>query len=246
MRNEVTHLANKSKSKEWIEEDVKIKNIGNKYCEHRIELLKLLINLEETKEVRTNETPDMSMSFKMQKDKIFDNESWHYYDGKLSIYLYENIIILDKFGIEGDKFIVLGLNLTGYSTEDIDTHSDQNNNTNLEITNNENSLDNKELEDTNKIDKVGKVVERKLDEYEEKSIFQMTSHYYLCDVCSEQTEKKLDNYEVELDFKAKWIKVDEAIESNEEAINRPDKNPWVYRENKVLKTIEEYLNNNNL
>jgi micrococcal nuclease len=49
--------------------------------------------------------------------------------------------------------IVLGLNLTGCSSEDIDTHSEQNNNVILGITNNENSLDNKELDDISKIDK---------------------------------------------------------------------------------------------
>ncbi|HSQ88891.1 hypothetical protein [Romboutsia sp.] len=49
--------------------------------------------------------------------------------------------------------IVLELNLTGCSTEDIDTYNDPNNNTTVEITNNENSLENKELEDTSKIDK---------------------------------------------------------------------------------------------
>ena len=49
--------------------------------------------------------------------------------------------------------IVLELNLTGWSTEDIDTYNDPNNNTTVEITNNENLFDNKELEDTSKIDK---------------------------------------------------------------------------------------------
>ncbi|HSQ88307.1 thermonuclease family protein [Romboutsia sp.] len=49
--------------------------------------------------------------------------------------------------------IALGLNLTGCSTQDLDTHNEQNNNANVEITNNENSLDNKELEHTSKISK---------------------------------------------------------------------------------------------
>jgi hypothetical protein len=97
---------NKLKSKEWIEEDIKVKKFGNQDCEPRIEVLKSIKNLEKTTSTPISTTPDLSMSFKIQKDKIFDKNSWNYYDGKISLYLKDNIMSLDKFGIESDKYYI--------------------------------------------------------------------------------------------------------------------------------------------
>ena len=93
-------------------------------------------------------------------------------------------------------------------------------------------------------DKLGIIIERKLDEYEENSVFQMDSYYYLCEVSNEKTNQQLDNYELELDFQAVWIKLDKAIESNERIITNDyvNMNPWVYRETKVLKELKEHFN----
>lgn len=97
---------NKSKSKQWIEEDIKVKNLGNKYCEPRIGLLKSIKNLDEVTEVKKNAEPDMSMIFIMQKEKTFSNESYNYYDGKISIYLEQNIIVIDDFGRQSSGYYV--------------------------------------------------------------------------------------------------------------------------------------------
>lgn len=98
--NEEYYKHNKAMSKEWIEEDTKIKSLGNQYCKPRIDILKSIKNLETTS-IPTSSTPDMSMDFLIQKDKIFDKSSWYYYDGKVSIYLKDNIISIDKFGLKG-------------------------------------------------------------------------------------------------------------------------------------------------
>lgn len=73
-------------------------------------------------------------------------------------------------------------------------------------------------------DKLGEIIERKLDEYEENSVFQMISHYYLCEVYNETTYQQLDEYEVELDFQAIWVQLDKVIKLNEEIIAKDDKN----------------------
>lgn len=101
--NEEYYKRNKSMSKKWIEEDVKIKSSGNQYCKPRIDLLKSIQNLETTKSIPKSSKPDMSMDFVIQKDKLFDKDSYHYYEGKVSIYLKDNVISIDRFGFKGDK-----------------------------------------------------------------------------------------------------------------------------------------------
>ena len=94
---------NKSMSKEWIEEDVKIKSSGNQYCQPRIDILKSIHNLETTNKIPKSSKPDISMDFLIQKDKVFDKDSYHYYDGQVSIYLKDNVISIDRFGFKGKK-----------------------------------------------------------------------------------------------------------------------------------------------
>lgn len=94
---------NKSMSEEWIEEDVKIKNSGNQYCKPRIDILKSIHNLETTKNMPKSSKPDMSIDFLIQKDKVFDKESYHYYEGQVSVYLKDNIISIDRLGFKGEK-----------------------------------------------------------------------------------------------------------------------------------------------
>lgn len=90
--------------------------------------------------------------------------------------------------------------------------------------------------------KTGIVTERNLDEYEKDSVFEMISHYYLCEVSDKQTLQQLDEYEAELEFCPRWISLDEAIQLNEEILEKEtkDKNRWVHRETAVLKTLREY------
>jgi 8-oxo-dGTP pyrophosphatase MutT (NUDIX family) len=88
-------------------------------------------------------------------------------------------------------------------------------------------------------DKVGIVIERNLDEYDHHVLFEMTSHYYLCELTNdERTTQQLDEYESLLDFTAKWVALDDAIKQNENLINEFDKNSWLKRETFVLKELK--------
>ena len=87
--------------------------------------------------------------------------------------------------------------------------------------------------------KIGVAIERNLDELKKETVFEMTSHYYLCEISDEQTLQELDHYEAELDFKPVWIHVDKAILENEEVLKNKDKNRWVYREVNVLKALKD-------
>ncbi len=90
------------------------------------------------------------------------------------------------------------------------------------------------------MDKIGTIIERKKDEFEEDALFQMTSHYYLCNLASgEKDELQLDEYEALLDFTPIWVTLDEAIKQNERLIDKYEKNSWVIRETYVLKQLEE-------
>lgn len=90
------------------------------------------------------------------------------------------------------------------------------------------------------MDKIGTIIERKKDEFEEDALFQMISHYYLCDLVSEEKDElQLDAYEAVLDFTPKWVTVDEAIKQNDRLIDKFEQNGWLKRETYVLKQLKE-------
>ncbi|MEH7462283.1 NUDIX domain-containing protein [Bacillus thuringiensis] len=87
--------------------------------------------------------------------------------------------------------------------------------------------------------KMGVVVERYIDEYEENAIFQMTSHYYFCEINGEKTAQKLEGYEIEQEYTPQWVKLGDAINQNEKIINQCEQNWWIHRENLVLKELKK-------
>lgn len=89
--------------------------------------------------------------------------------------------------------------------------------------------------------KIGAMVERKIDDFDGISMFEMTSHYYLCEVSNTKTAQNLDDYEADLDFQPIWILIDEAIKINEEILKKDsnDRNPWVDRDTLVLKELRK-------
>ncbi|WP_088034886.1 NUDIX domain-containing protein [Evansella clarkii] len=89
-------------------------------------------------------------------------------------------------------------------------------------------------------EKTGVVIERKLDEYEADTFFQMTSHYYFCKVPGEKSQQKLDGYEAEQEFTPVWIYIEEAIRQNEAAAKEPEHNGWIQRETFVLKELLKF------
>ena len=91
-------------------------------------------------------------------------------------------------------------------------------------------------------DKVGKVIERRKDEYKENTLFQMTSHYYICDLqTGEKAGQELDEYEAILDFTPRWVSLDAAITQNESLIPRFEENSWLKRETFVLRQLQNML-----
>ncbi|MEH6892540.1 NUDIX domain-containing protein [Bacillus sp. JJ864] len=87
--------------------------------------------------------------------------------------------------------------------------------------------------------KMGVVVERYIDEYEENAIFQMTSHYYFCEINGEKTTRKLEGYELEQEYTPQWVKLGDAINQNEKVMTQCEKNLWIHRENFVLKELNK-------
>lgn len=92
-------------------------------------------------------------------------------------------------------------------------------------------------------EKIGVVVERYIDEYDQKVYFQMNSHYYLCELIDqEKVAQQLDDYERVQDYKPKWMTLYDSIIQNEMAIHQLEKNSWINRENYVLKELKNLMN----
>jgi 8-oxo-dGTP pyrophosphatase MutT (NUDIX family) len=88
-------------------------------------------------------------------------------------------------------------------------------------------------------DKVGIVIERKFDEYDNNVLFQMTSYYYICELTNEEKiTQQLDEYESILDFTPKWVSLDDAIKQNQNLIKEFEKNSWLKRETFVLEELK--------
>ncbi len=87
-------------------------------------------------------------------------------------------------------------------------------------------------------EKLGHVVERKMDDYDSSRFFIMESHYYACNVSGNQVDQKLDPYEEALGFTPKWMPLEEAIQMNKTYLEKtPDHKGWTQRENEVLNLL---------
>lgn len=91
------------------------------------------------------------------------------------------------------------------------------------------------------IEKVGMVIERSMDGFEKGSIFEMISHYYLCEVSENYGPQELDDYEKEWGFRPQWVTIDHAICENETALKRKSCFRWVQRETSVLHQLKGVL-----
>lgn len=102
------------------------------------------------------------------------------------------------------------------------------------------------------VERIGRVVERRLDTYKDNTIFEMISNYYVCRLTGEKVEQNLDEYEKNLGFHPEWVTLEEAIKANESVLESGEHRAWVNRETMVLKEllkaegkIEKRLLNNN-
>ncbi len=90
-------------------------------------------------------------------------------------------------------------------------------------------------------EKLGVVKTINNDQFEEDAIFEMESHYYLCQIEDKQGLQQLDEYEAELGFQPVWIGIEDAIRNNEEIMLKDSCNSWVGRETKVLHLLKDYF-----
>lgn len=93
-------------------------------------------------------------------------------------------------------------------------------------------------------EKLGSVIERKIDQYDNNALFQMTSHYYLCELINDKRiAQQLDDYEAAQEYSPEWVLLTDAIEQNEKIINssETEKNEWLKREIFVLKKLKNTL-----
>lgn len=88
-------------------------------------------------------------------------------------------------------------------------------------------------------DKMGVVIERHIDDYDKEAVFQMTSHYYLCELTGEVVAQQLDDYESDQEYTPRWVKLDDAIKQNQTIINQCEQNVWIHRENFVLRELKK-------
>ena len=103
------------------------------------------------------------------------------------------------------------------------------------------------LEETGyQVEKVGKlfgiVLEQKVDDFEPGTYFSMKSEYYSVTIDENNKQKQnLDDYEKEQEFRPVFVEIQEAIENIERILNDLNRkqNPWIKRENDVLKWLSE-------
>ncbi|MBN2299971.1 MAG: NUDIX domain-containing protein [Acholeplasmataceae bacterium] len=89
----------------------------------------------------------------------------------------------------------------------------------------------------------GKSIEKRRSIFDENEIFEMDSHYYLCDIYDEITSTKLDDYEHEYGYQLKFVSIDEAIYGNIEAAKKHHEiATWIQRELAVLYDLKKQFN----
>lgn len=87
---------------------------------------------------------------------------------------------------------------------------------------------------------IGVVIEHNVRPKTGTGVFQMTSHYYFCDVEDGVGILTLDDYEQELGLQPAWIDIDRAIRLNKALLPSDHAPRWLQREIFVL----EYIRHN--
>ncbi|WP_226582262.1 NUDIX hydrolase [Halobacillus litoralis] len=86
---------------------------------------------------------------------------------------------------------------------------------------------------------LGGVVERHIDIYDASFVFEMTSHYYLCEWYGDKGSQQLEEYEAEEEYTPVWVDVNEAVSENERVLSQSEQTPWITRENYVLAELRD-------
>jgi 8-oxo-dGTP pyrophosphatase MutT (NUDIX family) len=87
---------------------------------------------------------------------------------------------------------------------------------------------------------LGIVTQRYMDIYEEDTLFEMTSHYFHCELLDrDKIPQQLEEYESELEMTPRWVTLEEAIDGNELLMDKFENNRWIIRENFVLGELKK-------
>jgi ADP-ribose pyrophosphatase YjhB (NUDIX family) len=86
----------------------------------------------------------------------------------------------------------------------------------------------------------GIVTQRHMDMYDEGTLFEMTSHYFHCELSDlNKIPQQLEEYEAELEMTPRWVTINEAIDGNERLMGKYENNRWIKRENYVLEELKK-------
>ena len=71
------------------------------------------------------------------------------------------------------------------------------------------------------------------------ALFVMESSYWRVELAAEPGERRLDPYEEELDYRPRWVRLDEAIAANRALMDSPSgaRMPWIRRETRVMELL---------
>lgn len=70
-------------------------------------------------------------------------------------------------------------------------------------------------------------------------LFVMESSYRRVELAEAPGERRLDPYEEELDYRPRWVRLEEAIAANKALLESPDgaRMPWIRRETRVMELL---------
>jgi len=86
----------------------------------------------------------------------------------------------------------------------------------------------------------GCIIEYDIPIENEYDVFKMTSRYFMCEIGVGSGKQNLDEYEKDLGFTARWVNLEEALQTNRALLReRPSGAPqWIKREIFVLEQIK--------
>lgn len=91
--------------------------------------------------------------------------------------------------------------------------------------------------------KLGQITERRADFMQPDDVFEMVSHYYLCEGAENVCAPSLSDYEEELCLTPEWVSVEEAYRNNERILTEdPKSREWMKREVTVLGILYNHQN----
>ena len=88
---------------------------------------------------------------------------------------------------------------------------------------------------------IGYIVEYAHAKEPEFDIFQVTSHYFLCEADTFVSPQTLDEYEAELDFQPVWVELAAALQINNSRLEQPDPLRWTTRDTFMLEYVKTHL-----